>query len=158
MKCGREHDPDAMELGFDQPDLFFEIPRHERDERVTADDDLCQIDDRFYIRGFVEIPRTDSRNTFAFGMWAEVPRRQFERYVELYSDDRQAEESPFDGRLANELSGYSTTTGLKVLIHLVSPTSRPKFQLVDKRHQLGREQLRGIDSKRVMEILDPHIH
>jgi hypothetical protein len=158
-KCGDEHDPDELELGFDQPDMFLEIPRRNRQERARGNDDLCEIDGRhFFIRGFLEIPRTDSPRTFAFGMWVKVSRNNYYRYLELWEDEQQAGEPSFAGQLANQIPGYPETVGLRVSVRMLSPTSRPTLHLTGKNHPLAREQQQGITGARLLEILSPYLH
>ena len=158
-KCGEEHDPDDLELGFDQPDMFFEMPLGDRENRAQCNDDLCEIDGKhFFIRGFLEIPRTDSPLTFAFGVWAKVTHKDYKRYLELYRDERQAEELPFVGQLANQIPGYPKTIGLKTQVQMISPESRPALKLISNSHPMAKDQKQGITGARVLEILRPHIH
>jgi len=140
------------------PDEFFALSPHERSRRGFHNLDLCDFDGRFFIRGVLPLPVIGQRRDFGWGVWAEVSRDAFRRYVELYSDPQQGLEPAFRGRLANSLRGYEETRGLGLSIQLTGETSRPAFTVLDQAHALSLEQREGISPRRVMELMVPFLH
>ncbi len=155
--CGEEHDLSEGEIGYSLPDAFFALSEGERKARGWADPDLCQVENRHFIRGALMLPVRGESREFAWGVWAEVGQTSFDRYRELYSDPAQAAEPPFGGRLANELPGYPSTIGLEVEVRLVSAAERPHFRVIPI-HPLEAEQREGIPLERVLELMSPFIH
>ena len=156
-ECGEEHDLSAGEIGFSLPDAYHVLDEGERTRRGEADSDLCRLDDRRFIRGTVCLPILGEGRSFCWGVWAEIARTSFKRYLELFSDPLQNREPPFSGHLANELPGYSSTLGLEMRITLVSETERPQFTVLTD-HNLAVEQGVGIRLERVLELMSPFIH
>ena len=155
--CGEEHELDEGEIGYDLPDDFFALSAEERKRRGRANADLCELDDRRFIRGVLPLPILGEGRTFGWGVWAEVSPDAFNRYYEIYSDPEQGNEPSFQGQLANSLPGYSETLGVPVSIQCQSATARPAFT-VSSEHLLQTEQRQGIFPERVLELMSPWLH
>jgi hypothetical protein len=81
---------------------------------------------------------------YCLGVWAEVEREWFDRVFELWDDEKQSEEPPFPGRLANRIPFHADTLGLSVDVRLTGPSTRPQFFIRHSEHLLYLEQLHGI--------------
>lgn len=156
--CGELHDLSNSDVGYQHPDAYRVLPVNERERRGRCGSDLCELDGRRFLRGVIALPIRAEGRDFGWGVWAEVSPEAFDRYRELWSDPDQHLEPAFAGRLANELPGYPSTTGLELRITLTSPAQRPAFEVHDPDHALAREQREGIRLERVLELLGPFLH
>jgi hypothetical protein len=152
--CGKEHDGLPTDWGYTLPDDVWAIPEPERSQRARFDTDLCQLGDRYFIRGVLPVPLLESRGSFGWGAWAEVERPAFERYLELYDQDGSAEPS-FAGALANALRPYPGSMGSPVSIQLLDATTRPVLRVPETHESLlATDQRTGIGDARHHQILD----
>jgi len=80
--CGRSFNSLPMDYAFAAPDNWFALSEAERaTTRSKLDANLCVIDrNEYYVRGCLEIPISDSPETFVWGVWASVSEESF-RYV-----------------------------------------------------------------------------
>jgi hypothetical protein len=164
-KCGAEHDLSEIELSFDQPDAYFDIPREERTSRVATNDTATVIDDRtphtrFFLRGVIVIPvrGETERDGFGWGVWSEVAEEQFERVIELWEGKRQADASPISGRLANEIGSFPGSLGLPVQLRLRGTSKAPEVDIVQRDHPLGMIQRTGALPEDILEWVSPILH
>jgi hypothetical protein len=158
-QCGKDHDIEDLELGFGAPDAYYQIPEEEREARAELTPETCRIDDdRFYLRGVMEIAVRGRNEGLGLGLWAQTSRQNFERYGVLSHDDEQSEEAPFMGVIANDIAGQPALVGVPVTIQLESATQRPSLWAVDTTHPLAANQRDGIDERQVLDILNPYLH
>lgn len=164
-KCGVEHDLSEIELSFDQPDAYFEIPREDRPTRVATNDAATVIDDRtpharFFVRGVIVIPiRGESqRDGFGWAVWTEVTNQEFERIVEVWEGKRIDDRSAIIGRLANELGSFPGSLGLPVRLTLHGTEKAPEVEVVATDHPLGQIQRSGALPEDVLEWVSPILH
>lgn len=153
-QCGMEHEDVNTQIGFEKPDAYFDLPESERERRVFVHSDICDIDrKRFFARGVLQIP-VQGHEHFGWGIWVEMGRADFLRYVELYNDPDQGSETPFHGHIATSIPAYcETTLGIPVTIQLTGPTTRPLlFVEAGVDHLLAREQSKGIEVDRLDEL------
>lgn len=151
--CGKVHDGLPTDRAFQLPDDVWAIPEQERSERAQFTADLCAYDDRQFIRCVLYVPFTESTGAFGWGVWIEVDRSVFERYLALYESDGSGEPR-YPGKLANVLPPYDEALGANVFVEFGDSTQRPSVHLppgADSR--LALEQRHGIDSLRYHEIL-----
>jgi hypothetical protein len=145
-----------MDIAWNRPKHFFEVPEEERDQRVWFDADqnadLCVIDGvTFLIRGVLPIPIDDGSGSFRFGVWVLVEKPSFETYLEYRGEGN---DSPsFSGLLSAEVPGYPSTYLLEADVKLRGVTERPRIRLRPSSHPLALEQLHGISPHRVHEIV-----
>src|SRR5262249_34861713 len=112
------------------------------------------LGDRFFIRAVLHVPFSEAEGDFCWGVWAEVERPAFKRYVELYDQDA-SREPPFAGTLANALPSYDDTLELPVQIQFQIQTRRPSVRVLpNASSRLAVEQQNGIDNARYHEILN----
>ena len=151
--CGEEHDGLVTDWAYKLPDEVWEIPESERAEKARFNNDLCQFDERNFIRCVLDMPFTNAPGSFGWGAWAEVDWPTFERYLELYDEDGSSEHAHI-GTLANNLPAYPGSLATPVSIQFREPTKRPSlFLKPEDGSRLAIEQRAGIDDARYHEIL-----
>jgi hypothetical protein len=154
--CGQVHKNVPLSWGPDAPAAWAAMPPEIRDKRGELGTDQCVIDgERFFIRGRIEIPVVDTKEIFAWLVWAEVDQSDFMKMGELWTTPGREKNSPiYGGRIANELSIYpSPTLGVSINLHTRPVGHRPFFEVMAD-HSIGKEQRNGISSHRVQEIAD----
>ena len=162
--CGGEHDLSEMEPSYTYPDAYLDVPLEERAIRAMVGSDECRLDDhpndpRYFLRVLLPMPVRGEHDSCAWGVWAEVSEDAFTRTRQLWDDPAQDEEPPFEATLANALTGYSATLGLRGQVTLAGPTIVPTFTLAtDLDHPLAQEQRDGVHPERVVEWLFAHMH
>ena len=139
--CGEEHDV-LPDIGADFPDLFFDVSEDERGERVEISEEMCRIDDDYFIRGVIEIPISEINDTFGFGVWVSQKKENFENYIE---NPNAADIGPFFGWLSTNIRYYEETTlNLKTMVHFLGNDSRPAIRLEPVEHPLAIAERDGI--------------
>jgi hypothetical protein len=154
--CGEVHSGAPLSWGPDAPAAWAALSADERVQRGELGTDQCVIDEsKFFIRGRVEIPVVDTKDIFAWLVWAQVERPDFLRMSELWNAPDREKKSPiYRGRVANELSIYPTPTlDLSINLHTRPIGQRPFFEVAEE-HLIRDEQQIGISSHRVQEIAD----
>ena len=151
--CGKSHAGLPTDWGYKLPDEAWAIPEPEREKQVKSTSDLCEFKDRFFIRGLLPVPFNTGEGYFGWGIWAEVSRPVFQRYLSIYKVDASAEPE-VEGSIANEIPGYGKVLGEKIRIRFGTSSQRPTFYLLAESHlQIAQEQRQGIGSFRYHEIL-----
>ena len=155
--CGKTHPKAESELFFQRPDVIFEIPKDKRAKLCKESDDLCVLwgkglkRDRHFVRAVLPLPVSGRDRPYRIGVWVETTKKDFFRILDLWTAEDQAQESPFRGRLANQLPMNEKTVGLKVKLQLSGPTARPAVFVAEQEHPLFEEQARGITVHRAYE-------
>jgi len=162
--CGKDLDEHDIEPGFELPDVVWEIPLDEREERAIYTADLCSLDDdRFFIRCVAYVRVHGGREDFAWGLWAEVSEEVFEWYRSVYGSDRRAG-SHARAFVANTPPGYESLEEQRATIVFRNGPVRPKLELLPSDHGLYAEQRDGISLSRFHEIIGaiqpskPNVH
>ncbi len=113
----------------------------------------CSIDDRWFLRGDLELSYTDRAGAWKWGVWCEVDDSVIDKYVELEDVDGSNEPRMF-GKLACKIPLHPDSLGLTVKIQLGLAGQPPKLLLsADLVHLLVLEQRNGIDEERDHEIV-----
>lgn len=150
--CGKEHPRSALELSFKRPDPIIALSKEEREERCKESDDICVIKwERYFVRGVLPLPVEGSDRPYRIGAWAEVSEEAYRRILDLWSDENQSLEPPFQATLANDLPNHNNVLGLRVQVKLSGTTTRPDILITDMSHKLFEEQNKGISSHRAYE-------
>ena len=138
----------------DAPGPYYAVPEEERERRTVLHSDFCIIDDAYYyIRCVLEIPiRGEAHDRLGWGIWCQVSAQDFDVYGETFTQDRQAHLGPFQGHLANSLTGYPETAGLECRIIPKDGGLRPVVELVSTRHPLAQHQKDGISLKQAVDF------
>lgn len=152
--CGETHEGLLTNFGFQLPGVVWDIPPDQRKESAHFNDDLCEYQKRCFIRGVLPVPFLDTDGYFGWGVWAEVDRAVFKRYLELFRADGSAE--PLHaGKLANSLPVYAGSLDAPLQIQFHDAKKRPTFTLLAEDHSpLALEQRNGINSARYHQILE----
>ena len=152
--CRDIHDG-LPDLCFALPDAIFDLDAETRQSRALVSSDLCVLDDnRFFIRCVLEVAIASHSDIFAYGIWAEVPMRDFNRYAVYYNTDAPANLLTFNGRIGNRLPLTTETLGLACSITLSNEEGlRPALRVLDAAHTLHDEQENGIQLNRALALV-----
>lgn len=152
--CGQDHEGLLTDYGFKLPDEVWAIPETERAAQARCTEDLCQLAERYFIRGVLLVPFAQRPGHFGWGVWLEVDADAFQRYLEVYEIDASGEPMA-SGRLANGIPAYANSKGLPASVKFGTASERPTFWFSpDAAHAGAREQRDGIDDRRYHEILE----
>jgi hypothetical protein len=142
--CGEEHAGLATDHAYKLPDVVWAIPEPERSEQAKHTSDLCRLGQCYFIRGVLRVPFSEDVGDFAWGVWAEVAKPVFDRYLELYDQDGSAEPRR-PGILANAIAVYEGSLGTPLSIQFQGPTERPSFHVAPgEKSRLALDQRNGI--------------
>jgi hypothetical protein len=151
--CGNYHKEIPMAYGHDAPNQYYKIPEEEREKRCVLTGDQCIIDDELYfIRGRIEIKVEAEEEPFAWNVWVELSKEDFERMGDRWEDENRILEKPYKGKLATGLAPYPRTLELPVLVITQAVGFVPNFELVEVDHPLFYEQESGINRERVVDF------
>ena len=155
--CGGEHDG-VPHIGNHYPDAYFDIPEDERTGRAEWTPDTCVIRypdglSHYFVRGAILLPVHDQpADTFGFGVWASLCRKDFEEYVS------GAAQNPMLGCLCTDLHCYhEATTALHVVVHPQAEGKRPLIDVELADHPLARDQRDGITLDRAWEMVHHYL-
>jgi hypothetical protein len=157
--CGDFHDEMPMVLGAWAPVLWEAIPAGDREERGIINSDQCIIDGKyFFILGRLEIPILDSHSPFTWLTWVSVSRLNFDRANSVWDQPGREKEPPYFVWVQSALP-YPVVT-LKLQGDLVTRPigQRPLVVLHEADHLLYREQVDGITTARVQQIVETALH
>jgi hypothetical protein len=152
--CGDTHTGAPLSWGPDAPKAWAELALEEREKHGELGTDQCVLDDqRFFIRGRIEILVIDTQQIFAWLVWAEVNPRDFISMSNLWTTEGREKNAPiYDARIANELPIYEKSiSDVSVKVHTRPVGQRPFFE-VSGDHQVRDEQRNGISSHYVQQI------
>ena len=145
--CGKQFNSLPFAYALDEPDPWQAVPEFDRRLRGILTTDRCMIDrTQFCIRGRVEIPVTDCKDIFIWGIWVSVSREAYDRISELWNTEIREHEPAIPGTLCSDISIYPSTTGLACTLHLRNAGRRPSIKLAPADHPLAAEQRKGIDT------------
>jgi hypothetical protein len=155
--CGEYHAERLLDVRLGLPDAIHVLDEGQRRARAWLADDFAVLDEeRFFVRGLLQLPIPELEAYFGYGAWLEVDRDAFTRLLEHWHNPEQF--TPAKGTLANELSPYHGTTGAPATLRATSATSLPELTLDDDAHLLGREQRGGISAARSDELAAVVLH
>ncbi|MBO2458344.1 DUF2199 domain-containing protein [Actinomadura violacea] len=156
--CGQHHDELPMNFSAPAPDLWSPLLAEDPESYLTSD--LCVIKGQaFFVHGLVEIPVTDTGETFSWGVWVSLSRDNFDRTVILWETPGRESEPAYFGWLSTSLPLYSPATGdLKTNLHTRPIGERPFIELEPTDHPLAVEQRTGITRARVQQIVEFLLH
>lgn len=151
--CGQSHSGAPTDTAYTLPDSVWALPPDEREGRAQWTTDLCSMGDDYFIRCLLEIPFADQPGYYGWGVWAQVEKDDFRKYLEFYDKDG-SDELPIPGALANALPTYGTTLGVPVLVRFRTPDQRPGIGFsADTDHPLASEARSGMSCGRFHEVL-----
>jgi hypothetical protein len=154
--CGETHAGETRDIRMGLPQPIFLLDEDERERRSAVGDDLAvlhgEAGDRFFVRALLELPIAGEEGYFGYGAWIEVSEADFAALGELWDDEEGWRAGPVPGTLANELSPYAFTEGLRVQIRLRDVELLPVVELDDGEHELVRAQRHGISPHRAHQL------
>ena len=151
--CGQRHDGLPLDIGFEFPIDYLDVPKRERKRRCELTSDWCIIDRRrCYLRGVLSVPVHDIGDEFTWGLWAQVSAKDLRRYRNTYGEDCR-DQPPSAGILSGAPRPYPDAEGHPLRIAFGPAGERPTFALKRSKNLLYREQRTGITLCRVQEIL-----
>jgi hypothetical protein len=149
--CGEFHAERMLDIRLSLPDPIFALDDEERDARAWLADDFAVLDEeRFFVRGLLELPILELGSRFGYGTWVEVAGDEFQQLLEHWQDPDQF--APVKGTVANELAPYVGTEGLRATLSPVSVDTLPSVTLDDAAHPLVADQQAGITADRSDEL------
>ena len=149
--CGEYHAEELRDIRMGLPGAIFALSDEECAERTWLADDFAVLDDeRFFVRGLLELPVRDDGGRFGYGTWVEVPIRTFKKLMKRWDDPQQFE--PAWCLLANDLPPYDDTVRLHATLQPVAAARLPLVELDDAEHRLVDEQRDGITAERSREL------
>jgi hypothetical protein len=155
--CGQHHDERLLDIRLGLPGVIHAIDPDERTDRAWLADDFAVLDDeRFFVRGLLELPIPDIDDRFAYGTWLEVEMPDFQELMRRWHADEQF--APVDCVLANELEPYRGTVGLRATLHATSADKLPTVELAEAAHELVHAQHEGITVDRSDELAAVVLH
>lgn len=158
--CGQSHEGVPLSFAADFPDMYANMSESDRGTRALISSDQCIVDEeRFFIRGCLEIPILNSSEVFVWGLWASVKEEVFNEISESWEEEgRETHRGPFKARLANSLSVYPETLNVKLRVAIQPVGTRPLFMLEEEQHPLAMAQQHGISRLEAMELSSILLH
>jgi hypothetical protein len=154
--CGETHAGETRDIRMGLPQPIFLLDDDEREQRSVVGDDSAVLHgkagDRFFVRALLELPIAGEDGYFGYGTWIEVSEPDFAALRELWDDEDGWRSEPVAGTLANELSPYAFTEGLRLQIRLRDVELLPLVELDDGDHELVRAQRFGISPHRAHQL------
>ncbi|MCX6706327.1 MAG: DUF2199 domain-containing protein [Candidatus Woesebacteria bacterium] len=81
----------------------------------------CNWDNkRFFIHARATLPLKDVHEGIGFGLWVEVSKEDFDKYLGAENDDSKYLQFEASGKLANNWPGFENTLGLKARIKAIN--------------------------------------
>ena len=156
--CGQIHEG-IPTFGADSPLLYHTLSPNERESRAVLGTDNCIIDnERFLIRGCLEIPVHGEMDPFIWGVWVDISEKDYETYEEVFEERERSNVGPFGGYLGTFLPIYPDTMNLIVRIYLRDNGIGPYIEVYPIDHPLYSEQQNGISYERLAEIYGLVMH
>ncbi|WP_079508788.1 DUF2199 domain-containing protein [Mesobacillus jeotgali] len=154
--CGKYHEELPMSYGGPFPDYVYDIPSKEQEDRIEMYDDLCIIDDEYYfIRGCIELPVMEGKDSFIWDVWVSLSEANFNKTIEYWdAEGREEELEPMFGWLSTSLPCYPETINLKTMVHTRPAGVAPYIELEPTEHPLALEQRNGISKDRIKQIAE----
>ncbi|UJF28450.1 DUF2199 domain-containing protein [Planococcus sp. 107-1] len=158
--CGEYHAALPMSYGSPLPDYCLDIPEEERESRIEANDDLCNVDEEyFFIRGAIEIPVTGGDHPFIWNVWVSLSEANFDQTLEYWeTEGREQQLSSMFGWLSTSIPCYPETLELKTMVHTRSVGMIPFIELEPTDHPLAMEQRNGMTLDRIQKIAEELCH
>ena len=154
--CGETHAAETRDIRMGLPQPIFLLDEDEREHRAWVGDDSAILrgrgGERFFVRALLELPIAGEDGYFGYGAWIEVSETDYAALRELWNDEDGWRAGPVAGTLANELSPYAFTEGLRLQLKLRDVDLLPLVELEDGEHELVRAQRYGISPHRAHQL------
>ncbi|MCH8620516.1 DUF2199 domain-containing protein [Undibacterium sp. TS12] len=151
--CGEFHEGYPLCYGPPAPQLWFNIPEAEREQRCLLSPEVCMVDDdHYFVLGCVEIPIIDSDDMFVWLAWVSLSKENFVRTHELWEEQGRENEPPYFAWFSSALPYETTTLHLKAKLHTRPVGERPCIELQECDHPLYLQQKQGISWAEVQSL------
>lgn len=151
----RQENP-PTEFIWQVPDAVWALDEKTRKKwfaQFDLSNDFCTIEDRWFLRGALELPYPDRPGGWRWGVWCEVDQLVVEKYAELEDVDGSNEPRMF-GKLACKIPLHPDSFGLPVEIQFGSEGEPPKFFVpADSAHLLALLQRAGMDEEQHQKVV-----
>jgi hypothetical protein len=155
--CGERHDERLLDIRLGLPHVIHVLDADARTRRAWLADDFAVLDDeRFFVRGLLELPIPELDHRFAYGSWVEVSMPDFQELMRHWHDEEQFD--PVECTIANQLEPYRDTLGLRATLRATAADQLPAIELAAARHELVDAQRRGISLHRSDELAAVVLH
>jgi hypothetical protein len=154
--CEEWHYGPVLDLTYDAP--YYWNNEYERTslpgiaQKTFLNEDYCQIDDDYFVRGLIRLPIIGTDQCFSWGVWGSLSKNSFDLLIEKDGDPASVELPAMFSWLSTQISGYPDTLSLRMFARIPKPGWRPHFELEPSDHPLSREYHEGITPERVKEI------
>lgn len=148
-----------MCFGSRAPDLWYSIPKTERESRGELSSDQCVIDNKhFFVLGCILIPVAGRADPFSWLAWVSLSETDFLRICALWESKGRENEPPYSGLLQSTLPYKPSTLSLKAQVKTMPFGERPNIVLEQSTHPLYEEQCGGITLARLQQIGEAALH
>jgi hypothetical protein len=155
--CGERHDERLLDIRLGLPHVIHLLDADARSRRAWLADDFAVLDDeRFFVRGLLELPIPELDGRFAYGSWVEVSMPDFQELMRHWHDEEQF--GAVECTVANELEPYRETLGLDATLRATALDKLPAIELADAPHELVHDQQHGISLDRSDELAAVVLH
>ena len=164
--CDEWHTGPALDFGYSAPYYWGKdeekasrwtnlIPRAiKKPSKTFLDLDYCAINDEsFFVRGLIHLPIIGAAETFRWGVWGSLSRKNFETLLASDGDSERVDQPPMFSWLSTQIPEYPDSLNLRMYAHIQEPGSRPHFRLEPSEHPLAQEYHHGISPERITEIM-----
>ena len=135
-----------------------EAPLLEDEGRIFLSDDLCVVNNWFFVRGCIEIPVIGTGDSLTWVTWALIGRDEYARILRMWENPERVFERPYKGLLATEIPGYRKTLFLKAWVHTRTAGEHTWIELDRSKNRLSIEQHEGITMARLQEVAEQRLH
>jgi len=164
--CEEWHQGPCLDFSYDAPDYWLD--KHEKTNRTAGllpasvrrrrktflDEDYCAIEnENFFVRGIIAVPIIGTAETFRWGVWGSLSRKNFETLVKMDGNAKRTELPSMFSWLSSQIPEYSDTLSLKMQAHIREDDQRPMFELDESKHPLAEEYHHGVTPERLKDIM-----
>lgn len=150
--CKKVHQG-APSFSFSSP---FYYDEHAEGVKQILNDDLCIVEDDFFIRVTLEIPILGLDEPFLWGVWVSQSKENFVYYHDHFGEDMYGRET--FGWFANKLPYYKDTRSLKTSVIYQDNQIRPKIHVEETDHELSSDFHNGISEEKAIMIATAVMH
>jgi hypothetical protein len=156
-ECGQYHAWDSIEVIFNFPDAYLDIPEKERAARVKKNNEICIIDDtHYYLRGVLPIPsKVKGKQFYHWGVWIKIDPETYRIVYDNWDVEDQSHIKGLKGKLANEISYYGNTLDKAMRIQPISNKTRPHYYFTHDQ-RLKEIQNTKMTARDLMRIYHDH--
>jgi hypothetical protein len=160
--CCNENYKSLLSIGYGAPEAWPHSVDHNKPDRVDMqsdaflNQDLCKIDDCYFIRAVLIFPLVGSEISFLIGTWVEVSQPDFHDFVTQMPFGKQGSMDIMFCQLANIIPPFRS--GLPCIMKPRDGVQRPIVHVAIEEDPLYAAQIDGLDFDQLAEILHAHGH